>query len=105
MKYYRLKKQSDFQKLFGSGKRIHSSSLTMIIKPAPRMTMGISVGKKHGKAVVRNRIKRLLRESFRAVMDEMQGKYTVVLVPKIAEEYSFQTYKTQLAQMIKKGNL
>ena len=105
MKYYRLKKQSDFQKLFGSGKRIHSSSLTMIIKPAPRMTMGISVGKKHGKAVVRNRIKRLLRESFRAVMDEMQGQYAVVLVPKIAEEYSFQTYKTQLAQMIKKGNL
>ena len=70
MKYLRLKKQSDFQKLFQSGRRVFSQSLTMIVKPARELKMGISIGKKHGKAVKRNRIKRLLREAFSQVAEE-----------------------------------
>ncbi|MBQ8374520.1 MAG: ribonuclease P protein component [Clostridia bacterium] len=105
MKYVRLKKQSDFQKLFKSGKRIFSSSLTMIIKPSKELTMGISIGKKHGKAVQRNRIKRLLRESFAATADEWQGNYHVVLIPKVADEYSLKTFKAHLQWMIKKNKL
>ena len=105
MKYYRLKKQSDFQKLFTAGTRVFSPSLTMLVRPSKRMTMGISVGKKHGKAVQRNRVKRLLREAFRATMGEMQGTYCVVLLPKAGEKYSFHTYKADIKQMIKKGRL
>ena len=105
MKYYRLKKQSDFQKLFTAGTRLFSPSLTMLVRPATRMTLGISVGKKHGKAVQRNRIKRLLREAFRVAMREMKGTYCVVLLPKVGEKYSFHTYKADMARMIKKGNL
>jgi ribonuclease P protein component len=69
------------------------------------MTMGISIGKKHGKSVKRNRIKRLLREAFRAVQPEMQGQYSIVLVPKVCEEYSLKTYKQHLQWMIKKDKL
>ena len=105
MKYLRLKKQSDFQKLFNSGKRVFSSSLTMIVKPSKEMVMGISIGKKHGKAVQRNHIKRLLREAFMATQESMKGKYSVVLIPKVSEEYSFHVYKSELEKMIKKGNL
>ena len=105
MKYYRLKKQSDFQKLFTAGTRIFSPSLTMLVRPSKRMTMGISVGKKHGKAVQRNRIKRLLREAFRATQDSMQGKYSIVLIPKVCEEYTFENYKQQLQWIIKKEKL
>ena len=65
MKYYKLKKQTDFQKLFQKGKKIYSNSLTVVYRPSERITMGISVGKRHGKSVQRNRIKRLLRESFK----------------------------------------
>ena len=54
MKYIRLKKQSDFQKLFKKGKRSFSHSLTLVYSPAQKMTMGISIGKKHGKSVKRN---------------------------------------------------
>lgn len=105
MKYLRLKKQSDFQKLFTSGKRVHSASVTMIVKPAKSMTMGISVGKKHGKAVQRNRIKRLLREAFMSVQDSMKGQYYVVLIPKVQEEYSYHAYKKEMEKMIAKGGL
>ena len=105
MKYLRLKKQADFQRLFKSGKRAFSPSLTLVYRPSEKMRMGISVGKKHGKSVVRNRIKRLLRESFRHTQGEMQGNYSFVLIPKTAEEYSYKTFERHLKWMIKKENL
>lgn len=67
--------------------------------------MGISVGKKHGKSVQRNRIKRLLREAFRAAQTDMQGTYAFVLIPKVREEYSFHTFKRHLQWIIQKENL
>ena len=105
MKYARLKKQSDFQKLFQSGRRVFSQSLTVILRPAKEMKMGISIGKKHGKAVQRNRIKRLLREAFSQTLGEMNGRYSVLLIPKVADEYTLKTFKAHLQWMIKKNNL
>ena len=61
MKYLRLKKQADFERLFHKGKRAFSPSLTLIYRPSDSMRMGISIGKRHGKSVKRNRIKRLIR--------------------------------------------
>ena len=105
MKYLRLKKQADFQRLFKSGKRAFSSSLTVIYRPAEKMRMGVSIGKKHGKSVQRNRIKRLLREAFRFAQKEMQGTYALVLIPKVCEEYSFETFKRHLQWIIQKEKL
>ena len=105
MKYLRLKKQADFQRLFQKGKRAFSPSMTVVYSKADKMTMGISVGKRHGKSVVRNRIKRLLREAFRSVQKNMKGTYHIVLIPKVAEEYSFKTFERHLQCMIKKENL
>ena len=105
MKYLRLKKQADFQRLFQKGKRAFSPSLTVLYRPSQNMTMGISVGKKHGKSVQRNRIKRLLREAFRAVQGDMKGNYAIVLLPKVSEEYSMQNFKRHLQCIIKKENL
>ena len=105
MKYYRLKKQADFQKLFQKGKRVHTPSLTLLYRPSDKMTMGISIGKKHGKSVQRNRIKRLLREAFRHVQADMVGTYAIVLVPKVAETYSVAEFEKQLRWMVKKEKL
>lgn len=105
MKYYRLKKQADFQRLFQKGKRAFTPTLSVIYRPSEKMTMGISVGKKHGKSVQRNRIKRLLREAFRAVEGEMKGTYSIVLIPKVCEEYSVINFQRQLQCIIKKEKL
>ena len=105
MQYLRLKKQTDFQKLFQKGKRAFSPSFTLIYSPAKKTVMGISVGKKHGKSVKRNRIKRLLREAFRLSLSEIQGNYSFVFIPKVCEEYSFHTYKKHLSALIKKEKL
>ncbi len=105
MKYLRIKKQTDFQKLFSKGKRGFSPSLTVIYQPSKQMRMGISVGKRHGKSVERNRIKRLLREAFRLTQGEMQGVYSFILIPKVQETYSFHEYKKHLQWIIKKEKL
>lgn len=105
MKYYRLKKQADFQRLFQKGKRAFTPTLSVIYRPSEKMTMGISVGKKHGKSVQRNRIKRLLREAFRAVQGEMKGTYSIVLIPKVCEEYSVKNFQRQLQCIIQREKL
>ena len=105
MKYYRLKKQADFQRLFKKGKRAATPGLSVIYRPSEKMVMGISIGKKHGKSVQRNRIKRLLREAFRAVQGEMKGNYSIVLIPKVREEYSVENFKQQLRCIIKKEKM
>jgi ribonuclease P protein component len=105
MKYLRLKKQADFQKLFQTGKRIFSPSLTVIYRQSERTVMGISVGKRHGKSVQRNRIKRLLREAFRHNVDKLNKAYSFVLIPKVAEKYSLDTFERHLQCMIKKEKL
>ena len=105
MRYGRLKKQSDFDKLFKSGKRAFSPSLTFVYKPSDTPMMAVSVGKRHGKSVQRNRIKRLIREAFRAVEGEIQGGYSIVIVPKVCAEYSFHTFEKHLRSMMKKEKL
>ena len=105
MKYYRLKKQADFQRLFQKGKRAFTPTLSVIYRPSEKMTMGISVGKKHGQSVQRNRIKRLLREAFRAVRGEMKGTYSIVLIPKVCEEYSVKNFQRQLQCIIQREKL
>ena len=105
MKYLRLKKQADFQRLFQKGKRASSATVTVLYRNSERTTMGISIGKKHGKSVQRNRIKRLLREAFRSAQEDMQGAYSIVLVPKVREEYSLKAFERDLKCIIKKEKL
>lgn len=105
MTYFRLKKEKDFQKVFHKGKRFFSPSLTMICLSADKLKMGISIGKKHGKSVQRNRIKRLIREAFRLQADKIRKTYFIVLIPKVSEEYRFDTYYNHIQCMIEKGAL
>jgi ribonuclease P protein component len=105
MTYFRLKKEKEFQKVFHKGKRLFSPSLTMLCFPSDKLKMGISIGKKHGKSVQRNRIKRLIREAFRAASADMKANYAIVLIPKVRDNYAFATFKQHLQWIIKKDKL
>lgn len=98
MKYLRLKKNNDFQRLFKKGKRAYSRLLTVIYLPAKadKTVMGIAISKKHGKAVKRNRIKRLIRAAFRENMDRLNGRFTLIIMPKICEEYDYRQIESSL---------
>ena len=102
---YRLKKAKDFDRVFREGKRAFTNRLTLIYLPAKTVKAGYAVGKKHGKAVKRNRIKRLLREAFRTVLPEIGGNWFFVVIPKVSEEYTYAGYVKDLRYALKKSGL
>ena len=85
----RIKQGRDFLKLRTTGQRIVRGCLIANWLPLPgakRSRVGVVVSKKVGGAVVRSRVKRLLRESFRLHQNEFTQPLDLVLVarPSIA---------------------
>ena len=100
---YRLKKEKDFNLVFNKGKRLYSKNLTVIYYTAKEIKAGFAVSKKHGTSVKRNRIKRLLRESFRSFLPEIGQNFFFVFIPKVKTDYSLAEFKDCMNKMFKKG--
>jgi ribonuclease P protein component len=84
----RLSRSTDFQRVYRQGSSTASRFLVLYFfkrsaetsASAPRM--GLSVSKKLGGAVVRNRVKRLLREAFTACQGQLTQDYDVVFIAR-----------------------
>ena len=100
---YRLKKEKDFNQVFSHGKRLFSSSLTVVYFPASELKAGFAVSKKHGGSVKRNRIKRLLRESVRSFIPILGDNFFFVFIPKVKDEYTLEKFKNEMSYIFKKG--
>lgn len=90
-KSFRLLSAADFQQVFAQAERFANRHWTFIVRPNnldfPRLGLAISK-KQAAKAVVRNRLKRLARETFRVHKLEMAGYDVVVLARKGADAAS-----------------
>lgn len=81
MAFLSLRSTCDFDRVFKGGIRLHSGLGQMIIRiGSDKQRIGIVVGKKVGNAVIRNRIKRVIRESFRKLSDRV-GSAEIVFIP------------------------
>jgi ribonuclease P protein component len=84
----RLSRSSDFQRIYRQGSSTASRFLVLYTfkrgaeAPSDGPRLGLSVSKKLGGAVVRNRVKRLLREAFAAHQAQVAQEYDVVFIAR-----------------------
>lgn len=89
----RLSRSSDFQRVYRQGTSKASRFLVLYYFEHPSAAsaeeprLGLSVSKKVGGAVVRNRVKRLLREAFHECSPRLSRRFDYVLIarPPIAD--------------------
>jgi ribonuclease P protein component len=89
----RLSRSSDFERVYRQGRSVASRFLVLYYfrqaeeSPEGTPRLGLSVSKKLGGAVVRNRVKRLLREAFRACGESVAPGHDYVLIarPQLVE--------------------
>ena len=80
-----LKKNDDFGLVYRQGRSYGNKLLVMYVLERGQdqeSRIGISVSKKVGNSVVRHRIKRLIRESFRTHSKEWKAGYDIVVIAR-----------------------
>lgn len=77
----RLRLKSDFEKVHGQGRRVADSFFSMTVRPndegAPRLGLAVAT-RTAGNSVARNRVRRIVKESFRLHQHELPGVDIVV---------------------------
>jgi len=97
----RIRKTAEFRQVYD--KRLSRGDSLMIVyglaNNSSHCRVGVSVGKKCGSAVSRNRYKRRLREAFRLSQHELPAGYDYVLVPRREIMASTASYRRSLVEL------
>jgi ribonuclease P protein component len=102
---HRLSKSSDFKRVFSKGKRIATPLFVIysLRNHLPFSRLGIQVKAKIGTAVRRNRIKRMVREIFRKIKEELvEPQDLIFIAEKGLVDLSFRSFQNEFLQVWKK---
>ena len=82
-KVRRLRKNREFQQVYRRGKSYREQDLVLIVKKGPAgYRVGFTCGKKVGNAVVRNKVRRRMKENFRHMAYRLMGNVDLVFVAR-----------------------
>ncbi len=99
-----LRKSDDFARIYADGERAGDQYL-LIFATANALNvnrLGLSISRKHGSAVVRNRKRRRIREAFRGLQYDLPKSYDLVVVPRIHDDSTLQDFRNSLRTLIRK---
>jgi ribonuclease P protein component len=109
----RLSRSAEFERVYRHGRSTANRHLVLYTFPnasASRARLGLSVSRKVGGAVERNRVKRLLREAFAQVEQELDPAQDVVVVARpevreLAEREGLEGVSATLGELIERARL
>jgi len=94
----RIKKTAQFDRVYSE--QLSSADGMLIVyamaNSGRESRVGLSVGKKIGSAVRRNRYKRAIREAFRLSQYDLPSGYDYVLIPRPTSEPCVESYRKSL---------
>lgn len=97
-----LKKNNDFQHVYNKGKSYANKYLVMYVleNNLNKNRLGISVSKKVGNSVIRHRITRLIRESYRLQEDVFNSSLDIVVIARSsAREVGYKEIESALLHL------
>ena len=98
----RLLKRREYLRVQRGGRKVHLRDLLVLVKKG-RKRFGVTVTKKVGNAVGRNRIKRLVREVWRREKDRLpDGLEMVFVARKSATEMTYDQLRRQFEELVRK---
>ncbi|ALC87142.1 MULTISPECIES: ribonuclease P protein component [unclassified Bacillus (in: firmicutes)] len=103
-KKQRVKKNKDFQTIFKKGKSFANRQFVVYCLEHEEdfFRVGLSVSKKVGNAVVRNRIKRYIRQTFLELKDEVNTNMEYIIIARNpAAKLDFHETKKSLEHVLK----
>jgi ribonuclease P protein component len=101
-KNHRVRSRVDFSAVFDNGIKQTRGPLVAFAVPTdhPHPRFGLSVSRRVGTAPRRNRIKRLIRESFRLMQHDFPRSYDVVIIVRPHEPLILAEYQKLLSGLV-----
>jgi ribonuclease P protein component len=100
----RLLSAREFARVYERRQRAADQNLLIFADKNDReiTRVGLSVSKKHGNAVARSRLKRLLREAFRLSQHDLPAGLDLILIPQQGAAATLDDLRTSLVRLVRK---
>jgi len=101
-KHEHLRRPAEFKQVYDTRCSVSDSRLVVYgrLNALPHTRLGLSVSRKFGGAVARNRLRRLYREAFRLTRAELPAGLDLVLIPRSPREPALEELRASLRVLV-----